>query len=165
MCKMATDGKKGKLGGDAAPVSGSMPGSMNSGYVGMSSFGGFSGRSPLPANPNPHMNSSVPSGIESGLGYGNQPPPSFGGGGGYAGSGGFGYGSGGYGSGGGAAAQENHGLNNFASSMNRVPPSQGGFADGGKYGPPSAYSAQSNLPPAGPRGPHGGLYQGGHPYY
>ncbi|MFS8015798.1 putative RNA recognition motif domain, nucleotide-binding alpha-beta plait domain superfamily [Helianthus anomalus] len=172
MSKMATDGKKGKAG-DAAAVSGSMPGSMNSGYGGMSSYGGFSGGPPLPANSNPYTNSSVPSGIGSGPGYGNQPLPSFGGGGGYAGGGGYssggygsgGYGSGGYGSGGGAAAPENHGLNSFASSMTRVAPSQGGFADGGKYGPPSAYSAQSNLPPAGPRGPHGGMYQGGHPYY
>ncbi|GKA47338.1 hypothetical protein Tco_0740221 [Tanacetum coccineum] len=42
---------------------------------------------------------------------------------------------------------------------------QGGFADSGNYGPSSGYPTQPNMPPAGPRGPHGGMYQGGHPYY
>ncbi|GKA71519.1 UBP1-associated protein 2C-like protein [Tanacetum coccineum] len=49
--------------------------------------------------------------------------------------------------------------------MNRLPPIQGGFADSGNYGPSSGYPTQPNMPPASPRGPHGGMYQGGHPYY
>ncbi|KAI3680788.1 hypothetical protein L6452_35564 [Arctium lappa] len=185
MCKMATDGKKGKAGGpqgptgmagDSAPPHGSMPGSMNSGYGmpgGLTSYGGFSGGPPLPSHQNPQLNSSVPSAIGSGPGFGNQGPPSYGGGGGggYAGGG---YGSGGYGSGGygggshyggGGAAPDHPGMNNFASSLNRMPPTQGGYPDGGNYGMSSAYPTQPNLPPAGPRGPHGGMYQGGTPYY
>lgn len=118
----------------------------------------------------------MPSAIGSGPGFGNQGPPSFGGGaGGGSGYAGGGYGSGGYGRGGfgggshyggGAAAPDHPGLNNFASSMNRLPPTQGGYSDGGgTYGLSSAYPTQPNLPPAGPRGPHGGMYQGGTPYY
>lgn len=179
MCKMATDGKKGKAGGpqgptgmpgDAAAPSGSMPGSMNSGYGmpgGITLYGGFSGGPPLPPHQNPHLNSSLPSAVGSGPGFGNQGPPSFSGGG--SGYGGGGYGGSGFGGGshygGGAAAPEHHGMNNFASSMNRLPPNQGGYADGGKYGQSSVYSSQPNLPPAGPRGPHSGMYQGGHPFY
>ncbi|XP_071697985.1 UBP1-associated protein 2C-like [Rutidosis leptorrhynchoides] len=182
MCKMATDGKKGKVSGmpgEAAPTPGSIPGSMNSGY-GMqgarTSFGGYSGGPPLTPHQNPHLNSSVPSGIGSGSGFGNQGPPSFGSGGGGSGGYGGGYGSGGYGGGGygssggshyggGAAAPDYPGQHNLASSLNRLPPSQGGYGDGGHYGPSSGYPTQSNLPPVGPRGPLGGMYQGGPPYY
>ncbi|KAI3710168.1 hypothetical protein L2E82_39942 [Cichorium intybus] len=123
MCKMATDGKKGKssgtqgpngIPGDSAPPRGSIPGSMNAGYGmpgGMTSYGGYSGGPPLP-HQNPPMNSSVPSSMGSGPGYGSQGPPSYGGGGGY---GGGGYGSGGYGGGshyGGTTAPEHPGLPN-----------------------------------------------------
>ncbi|KAL4563292.1 hypothetical protein LXL04_027332 [Taraxacum kok-saghyz] len=176
MCKMATDGKKGKSGGpqgangrpsDSAPPRGSIPSSMNSGYGmpgGMTPYGGYSGGPPLP-HQNPPLNSSMPSAI-SGQGYGNQGPPSYGGGGGYSSGG---YGGGGYGGGshygGGATAPDHPGVNNYPSSVNRLPPSQGGYSDGGSYGS-SAYPTQPNLPPGGPRGPHGGgMYQSGPPYY
>ncbi|KAI3743696.1 hypothetical protein L1987_56760 [Smallanthus sonchifolius] len=73
MCKMATDGKKGKAGGptgmvgDAVPPP--MPGSMNTGYGALPSYGGFSGGRPLP-HQNPPMNSSVPvDGGGGGQGY------------------------------------------------------------------------------------------------
>nr|XP_043622008.1 UBP1-associated protein 2C [Erigeron canadensis]XP_043622009.1 UBP1-associated protein 2C [Erigeron canadensis] len=173
MCKMATDGKKGKPGGggvgDATPPIGSMPGSMNSGYGlpgGRSSFSAFSGVPPLPSHQNPHLNASAHSGIGSGPGYANQGPPAYGTGG---------YGTGGYGTGafsggshyagGGAGAPDYPGPNNLGTSMNRLPPTQGGYGDGGNYGQSSAYPSQPNLPPAGPRGPHGGMYHGGPPYY
>ncbi|GJR70918.1 UBP1-associated protein 2C-like protein [Tanacetum coccineum] len=44
-------------------------------------------------------------------------------------------------------------------SLRQLPPIQGGFADSGNYGPSSGYPTQPNMPPAGPRGPHGGMYQ------
>ncbi|CAH1415935.1 unnamed protein product [Lactuca virosa] len=100
-CKMATDGKKGKGGGpqgptgmpDSAPPTGSMPGSMNTGYGmpgGLTSYGGYSSGRPLP-HQNPQMNSSLPSTVGGSHGYGNQGPPSYGGGsgGGYGGGGGY----------------------------------------------------------------------------
>ncbi|KAL7591673.1 hypothetical protein Lser_V15G32356 [Lactuca serriola] len=163
MCKMATDGKKGKVGGpqgsNGRPVDSvrSMPGSMNSGYGmpgGITSYGGYSSGPPL-LHQNPQLNSSMPSSMSSGPGYGSQGPPSYGGGGGYAGGGSH------YG---GDTALDHPGLNNYPSSMNRFPPSQGGYSDGGSYGS-SAYSTQPNLPPGGPRVPHGGMYQSGPPYY
>ncbi|GKC77308.1 UBP1-associated protein 2C-like protein [Tanacetum coccineum] len=181
-CKMATDGKK-KLGGGVqgpsgmggeggAPGShGSMPGSMNSGYGGPPSYGGYSGGRPLPPLQNPPMNSSVPSAVGGGHGYGNQGPPSYGGvgSGGYGGSG---FGSGGFGSGshyGGGAASGDYpgpGLGSYGSSMNRMPPSSGGgYPDGGSYGVSSAYPTQMHQPPPGPRGPPGPMYHGGPPYY
>ncbi|KAI3719054.1 hypothetical protein L6452_19944 [Arctium lappa] len=179
MCKMATDGKKGKVGGpqgqsgmpgDAVPPPGSMPGSMNTGYGipgGLTSFGGFSGGRPLPPHQNSQMNSSVSSAVGGGQGYGNQGPPSYGGGSGYGG-GGYG-GGGGFTSGshfgGGTASGEYPGLNSYGSSMNRMPPTSGGYPDGGSYGSSSAYPTQMHQPSAGPRGAPGQMYQGGPPYY
>ncbi|KAD4982449.1 hypothetical protein R6Q59_002058 [Mikania micrantha] len=179
MCKMATDGKKGKTGGPQGPtgmpgdgVPPPMPGSMNTGYGGMPSYGGFSGGRPLP-HQNPQMNSSVPPAVGGGgggQGYGNQGPPSFGGGGG-GGYGGGGYSSGGFSSGshygGGAGSGDYHGMNNYGSSMNRMPPSSGGgYPDGGNYGLSSGYPTQMHQPPPpGPRGPPSQMYHGGPPYY
>ncbi|KAJ9563145.1 hypothetical protein OSB04_008305 [Centaurea solstitialis] len=176
MCKMATDGKKGKAGGpggpqgpsgmhgDAGPPPGSMPGSMNTGYGGLPSYGGFSGGRPLPPHQNPQMNSSVPSAVGGGQGFGNQGPPSYSGGSGYAG-GGYG-GGGGYTSGshfgGGAASGEYPSLNNYGSSMNRMPPTSGGYPDGGNYGSSLAYPTQMHQPSAGPRGPPGPCIKEGH---
>ncbi|KAL7603291.1 UBP1-associated protein 2C [Lactuca sativa] len=178
-CKMATDGKKGKGGGpqgptgmpDSAPPSGSMPGSMNTGYGmpgGLTSYGGYSSGRPLP-HQNPQMNSSLPSTVGGSHGYGNQGPPSYGGGSGGGYGGGGGYGSGGYSSGshygGGAASGDYPGYNNYGSS--RIPPSSGGGyggGDGGNYGG-GGYSSGSQMPPAGPRGPPSQMYQGGPPYY
>ncbi|KAJ0641562.1 putative RNA recognition motif domain, nucleotide-binding alpha-beta plait domain superfamily [Helianthus annuus] len=181
LCKMATDGKKGKpgpggmqgvgMGGDggAPPV----PGSMNSGYGGLPSYGGYSAGRPMP-HQNPPMNSLVPSAVGAGgggPGYGNQGPPSFGGGSGGGGYGGGGYNSGGYGSGshygGGAGSGDYPGVNSYGSSMNRMPPSSGGgYPDGGNYGLSSGYPTQMHQPPPpGPRGPPGPMYHGGPPYY
>ncbi|KAI3764910.1 hypothetical protein L2E82_14927 [Cichorium intybus] len=170
-CKMATDGKKAKAGGpqgptgmsgDSAPPPGSMPGSMNAGYGGVTSYGGYSSGRPLP-HQNPPMNSSVPP-VGGGHGYGNHGPPSYGGGSG-GGYGGSGYGSGGYSSGShysGAASGDYPGYNSFGSSITRIPPSSGGYPDGSNYGLSSSYPTH---PPAGPRGPPGQMYQSGPPYY
>ncbi|GKE23917.1 hypothetical protein Tco_1435429, partial [Tanacetum coccineum] len=103
-----------------------------------------------------------PSGTGSGPGYVNQGPPSHSSTGYPAGTG---YNNGGYASAVAAAAPEYPGQNSYRPLMNRLPPIQGGFADSGNYGPSSGYPTQPNMPPAGPRGPHGGMYQGGHPYY
>ncbi|KAK1424801.1 hypothetical protein QVD17_20139 [Tagetes erecta] len=175
MCKMATDGKKGKAGGPQGPAGmpgdggpPPMPGSMNSGFGGLPSYG-YSGGRPLP-HQNLQMNSSVPSAVGGGHGYGNQGPPSYGGGGGGS-YGGGGYNSGGYGSGshygGGAASGDYPGVNSYGSSMNRMPPSSGGgYPDGGNYGLSSGYPSQMHQPPPpGPRGPPSQMYHGGPPYY
>nr|GEV05528.1 UBP1-associated protein 2C-like [Tanacetum cinerariifolium] len=61
-----------------------------------------------------------------------------------------------------AATPEYHGQNNYGPSVNRWPPAQGGYVDGGNYAPSPGYPTQSNMPPAGPRGPHAGMYHGGH---
>ncbi|XP_076924236.1 UBP1-associated protein 2C-like [Bidens hawaiensis] len=172
ICKMATDGKKGKPGGvgtqvptghgDGAPPP--MPGSMNTGYGSLPTYGGYSSGRPLP-HQNPPMNSSVPP-VSGGGGYGNQGPPSFGvGSGGGYGSGG--YNSGGYGSGSHYGGGDYPGVNSYGSSMNRMPPSSGGgYPDGGGYGLSSAYPTQMHQPPPpGPRGPPGPMYHGGPPYY
>nr|GEV05525.1 UBP1-associated protein 2C-like [Tanacetum cinerariifolium] len=50
-------------------------------------------------------------------------------------------------------------------SGTRSGPGHGGYADGGNYAPSSGYPTQSNMPPAGPRGPHAGMYHGGHLEY
>ncbi|KAI7737669.1 hypothetical protein M8C21_027838 [Ambrosia artemisiifolia] len=177
MCKMATDGKKGKVGGpqglpgmggmpgDAPPP---MPGSMNTGYGGLPPYGGYSSGRPMP-HQNPPMNSSVPPAAAGGggQGYGNQGPPSYGSGG----YGGGGYNSGGYSSGshygGGAGSGDYPGVNSYGSSMSRMPPSSGGgYPDGGSYGVSSGYPTQMHQPPPpGPRGPPGPMYHGGPPYY
>nr|GEV58900.1 UBP1-associated protein 2C-like [Tanacetum cinerariifolium] len=67
--------------------------------------------------------------------------------------------------GGSAAAPEYHGPNNYGPSVNRWPPAQGGYADGGNYAPSFGYPTQSNMPPAIPSGPHAGMYHAGHPDY
>ncbi|GKA22711.1 hypothetical protein Tco_0708673, partial [Tanacetum coccineum] len=72
---------------------------------------------------------------------------------------GTGYNNGGYASAVAAAAPEYPGQNSYRPLMNKLPPIQGGFADSGNYGPSSGYPTQPNMPPAGPRGPHGGMYQ------
>nr|GFA54428.1 hypothetical protein [Tanacetum cinerariifolium] len=61
-----------------------------------------------------------------------------------------------------AATPEYHGQNNYGPSVNRWPPAQVGYADGENYAPSSGYPTQSNMPPAGSRGPHTGMYHGGH---
>lgn len=180
VCKLATDGKKGKPGGgvqgptgmagDAVPP----PGSMNSNYGmpgGLTSYSGFSSGPPALPHQNPHMNSPLPSSIGGGQGFGNQAPPSFTGGtgGGYGGGVG-GYGTGGYGGGsqyggGSGIGGEYGGLNNPGSSMYRMPPTSGGYPESGNYGLSSAYPTQLHQPPSGPRGPPGGMYQGMPPYY
>ncbi|GJS23766.1 hypothetical protein Tco_0452398 [Tanacetum coccineum] len=99
-----------------------------------------------------------PFGTGSGPGYVNQGPPSHSSNGYPAGTG---YNNGGYASAVAAAAPEYPGQNSYRPLMNRLPPIQGGFADSGNYGPSSGYPTQPNMPPAGPRGPHGGMYQGG----
>ncbi|GKD04672.1 hypothetical protein Tco_1179646 [Tanacetum coccineum] len=109
-----------------------------------------------------YVNQVPPSGTGSGPGYVNQGPPSHSSTGYPAGTG---YNNGGYASAVAAAAPEYPGQNSYRPLMNRLPPIQGGFADSGNYGPSSGYPTQPNMPPAGPRGPHGGMYQGGHPYY
>nr|GEX82858.1 hypothetical protein [Tanacetum cinerariifolium] len=64
-----------------------------------------------------------------------------------------------------AAAPEYHGQNNYGPSVNRWPPALGGYANGGNYAPSYGYPTQPNMPPASPRGPHAGMYHGGHPDY
>ncbi|GKF54605.1 hypothetical protein Tco_0164945 [Tanacetum coccineum] len=98
-------------------------------------------------------------GTGSGPGYVNQGPPSHSSNGYPAGTG---YNNGGYASAVASAAPEYPGQNSYRPLMNRLPPIQGGFADSGNYGPSSGYPIQPNMPPAGLRGPHGGMYQGGH---
>nr|GEW12599.1 RNA-directed DNA polymerase, eukaryota [Tanacetum cinerariifolium] len=44
--------------------------------------------------------------------------------------------------------------NNYGPSVNRWPPAQGGYADGGNYAPSFGYPTQSNMPSAIPRGYH-----------
>ncbi|GKB21234.1 ubiquitin-like modifier-activating enzyme ATG7 [Tanacetum coccineum] len=116
----------------------------------------------LVVQPYNYVNQVPPSGTGSGPGYVNQGPPSHSSTGYPAGTG---YNNGGYASAVAAAAPEYPGQNSYRPLMNRLPPIQGGFADSGNYGPSSGYPTQPNMPPAGPRGPHGGMYQGGHPYY
>nr|GEV39028.1 hypothetical protein [Tanacetum cinerariifolium] len=108
-----------------------------------------------------HQN-QPPSGTGSGPGYVNQVPPSYSSSGYLAGTG---YNSGGYASAVAAAAQEYPGQNCYRPFMNRLPPIQGGYVDSRNNGLSSGYPTQPNMPPAGPRGPHGWMYQGGHPYY
>nr|GEU87899.1 zinc finger, CCHC-type [Tanacetum cinerariifolium] len=65
----------------------------------------------------------------------------------------------------GGGMMPSRGPNNYGPSVNRWPPALGGYADGGNYAPSSGYPTQPNMPPAGPRGPHAGMYHGGHPDY
>ncbi|GKE01772.1 UBP1-associated protein 2C-like protein, partial [Tanacetum coccineum] len=185
MCKMAVDGKKERAGGGMMSPRGPVPGIVNTG--GRTSYSGYPGGPSLLPHQNPppsgtgsgpgYVNQVPPSGTGSGPGYVNQVPPSgTGSGPGYVNQGppshssngypaGTGYNNGGYASAVAAAAPEYPGQNSYRPLMNRLPPIQGGFADSGNYGPSSGYPTQPNMPPAGPRGPHGGMYQGGHPYY
>ncbi|KAL6991198.1 hypothetical protein U1Q18_009316 [Sarracenia purpurea var. burkii] len=178
-CKLAVDGKKVKTGapnagglpgptGDVGggdrlgvPPVGSVPGLLNSGYGVPGGYGGFSGGQPGLPYQNPPFSA----------GFGNQGPPSFGGGGGGYGAG---FGGGGYGGSQYAgSASDFSGLNNAGSSMNRLPPSSvgmpsggGGYPESGNYGlSSSAFPTQPNQPSLGPRVPPGGSYQGMPPYY
>ncbi|GJY71791.1 UBP1-associated protein 2C-like protein, partial [Tanacetum coccineum] len=170
MCKMAVDGKKERAGGGMMLPRGPVPGIVNTG--GRTSYSGYPGGPSLLPHQNPppsgtgsgpgYVNQVPPSGTGSGPGYVNQGPPSHSSTGYPAGTG---YNNGGYASAVAAAAPEYPGQNSYRPLMNRLPPIQGGFADSGNYGPSSGYPTQPNMPPAGPRGPHGGMYQGGHPYY
>ncbi|GJR70923.1 UBP1-associated protein 2C-like protein [Tanacetum coccineum] len=170
MCKMAVDGKKGRAGGGMMSPRGPVPGIVNTG--GRTSYSGYPGGPSLLPHQNPppsgtgsgpgYVNQVPPSGTGSGPGYVNQGPPSHSSNGYPAGTG---YNNGGYASAVAAAAPEYPGQNSYRPLMNKLPPIQGGFADSGNYGPSSGYPTQPNMPPAGPRGPHGGMYQGGHPYY
>ncbi|GJR07154.1 UBP1-associated protein 2C-like protein [Tanacetum coccineum] len=166
MCKMAVDGKKGRAGGGVMSSRGPVPGIVNTG--GRTSYSGYPGGPSLLPHQNPppsgtgsgpgYVNQVPPSGTGSGPGYVNQGPPSHSSNGYPAGTG---YNNGGYASAVAAAAPEYPGQNSYRPLMNRLPPIQGGFADSGNYGPSSGYPTQPNMPPAGPRGPHGGMYQGG----
>ncbi|GJR70920.1 UBP1-associated protein 2C-like protein [Tanacetum coccineum] len=150
MCKMAVDGKKGRAGGGMMSPRGPVPGIVNTG--GRTSYSGYPGGPSLLPHQNP-----PPSGTGSGPGYVNQGPPSHSSTGYPAGTG---YNNGGYASAVASAVPEYPGQNSYRPLMNRLPPIQGGFADSGNYGPSSGYPTQPNMPPAGPRGPHGGMYQG-----
>nr|GEV58331.1 hypothetical protein [Tanacetum cinerariifolium] len=142
MCKMAVDAKKGRAGGGMMPSRGPVPGIVNT--DGRTSYSGYPDRPSMLPRQNP-----PPSGTGSGQGS-------------YIA--GTGYNSGGS-STVAAAAPEYHGQNNYGPSVNRWPPAQGGYADGGNYAPSSGYPTQLNMTPAGPRGPHARMYHGGHRDY
>nr|GEY74189.1 UBP1-associated protein 2C-like [Tanacetum cinerariifolium] len=140
MCKMAVDGKKGRAGGGIMPSHGPVPGIVNT--DGRTSYSGYpDGPSMLPRqNPPPSGTGSSPGSYISGTGYNSGGSATVA-----------------------AAAPEYHGQNNYGPSVNRWP--QGGYADGGNYAPSFGYPTQSNMTPAIPRGPHAGMYHGGHPDY
>jgi heterogeneous nuclear ribonucleoprotein A1/A3 len=162
VCKMAIDGKKGKPGGDVNGDNrlggqGLPPVAMNSSYGipgGPQSYGGFSG---VP----PPLSSGIPSSV--GVGYGNQGPPGFGGGGGGFGGGGFGGSGGGGGfSGGPYGSQYGGGYGNgeFGGPNSRPGP---GPMGPGSFPDPSQMHHQ---PPSGPRVPPPvGMYNTMPPYY
>lgn len=170
MCKLAEDGKKGKvmnapnsgppsageLGGDRMGMMGgpnSMPGSMNPQFGGpMGSYGSY-GLGP---------NSGGPP-----MGVGSQGPPPMGGpggaSGGYSAPLGGPYGGSQYGGPGGSSEFSSYRLPN-QSSMG-MPPS-GPYQESSGYGLPSSGYLSQNHPPsqAPPPGPPGGLYQRMPPY-
>ncbi|KAK9674163.1 hypothetical protein RND81_12G215400 [Saponaria officinalis] len=188
LCKLASEGKKGKPGGvgpgqggepvgmapPSGPASGPYPGPG-----GYSSYSGFSGTGQHPNNQvNPPYNSSVggqgPGGYGGNTGYGSG--GGYGGGshygggptsGGYGGYGGSGTGLGGAG-GGGGGGRGGYGIPpNSAGGM----PSGGAYPDGGHYGVPSGgymnqqyqstgASPAPRIPPAGAGG-----YPNPPPYY
>ncbi|GJU97036.1 UBP1-associated protein 2C-like protein [Tanacetum coccineum] len=138
MCKMAVDGKKERAGGGMMSPRGPVPGIVNTG--GRTSYSGYPGGPSLLPHQNP-----PPSGTGSGPGYVNQ----------FATSGtvvvsGIAVA---------AATPEYTWQIVYRPPYNRLPPIQGGFAESGNYGPSSGYPTQPNMPPASPRGPHGGMYQ------
>ncbi|KAK1285115.1 hypothetical protein QJS10_CPB20g01991 [Acorus calamus] len=175
LCKLASEGKKGKPGqvptdGPGAPAAPSQvpdglgqnqPGPLSGQYGGaggmggMPSYGGFSG---VPAGIGHHHNltSSHQSSL-SGPGLsavGGQVPTSLGGVGGYGGGLGGSYGSMGSGTYGGMAAGGGYG--GFGSSLYRGPPGSAGMPTGGfpetagHYGlGSSAYQSQQNHPQLG----------------
>ncbi|XP_074311132.1 UBP1-associated protein 2C-like [Silene latifolia] len=194
VCKLASEGKKGKPpgGGEgmgmgmgmAPPSSGGAGGPGGGGYSGpggpggYSSYSGFSGTGQQPSNPmNPSYNSSVggqgPGGYGGNAGYGSG--GGYGGGsyygsgpnsGGYGGYGGSGSAAGGVGSGGAGRG----GYGGMAPNSGGMP-SGGGYSDGGHYGMSSGgYPSQpyqhTGASPA-PRVPPAGAggYPNPPPYY
>ncbi|KAK9152982.1 hypothetical protein Sjap_000462 [Stephania japonica] len=167
VCKLATDGKKGKPGapgggqvqgapGEMVPPQ-SVPSQYGGGHGGPGAAGGlpsYGGYNAGPQGP-------------GGLAHQNPNQPAIAGGGSYGGAGG-GYGAYG-GLSGGPGASGGYG----GSSLYRLPPGSGGMPSGGypesgHYGLSSSFPGQHHQPSGTspvPRVPPGGMYQGMPPYY
>ncbi|XXG77500.1 hypothetical protein AAC387_Pa08g1644 [Persea americana] len=190
VCKIAIDGKKGKLGGGVQEPSGAPANQEYGAPGGLSSYGGlgggFSGSNQVLGLSHYNLNTPLQSSI-GGIGgqglssVGNHAPSSLGGGnaGGFGAisggsAGGYGPGlGGGAGLGGGSYGSLQYGAPGptgySGSSMYQLPQTSGGYPEGGHFGlSASAYESQ-NHPQAGPslapRAPSGGMYQGMPPYY
>lgn len=171
VCKLATDNKKVKQPQNVGP-GGGMPGMPNAGGIpgegnygvpggGFGGYGGYSGpgmpqQQPPPQQPGMIQAPQLNAGVGGPGGYGQG-----------AGFGGYGQGSGQYGAAGaaGAGSGEYGGVGGLSTAGGgyRMPPSSGGYPDGGNYGLTPAYPPQMNQQGGGPRVPPGGMYQT--PYY
>lgn len=183
VCKIAIDGKKGKLGGGIQELSGAPANQEYGAPGGLSSYGGlggFSGGNQVMGLSHYNLNTPLKSSIGgiSGQGLssvGNQAPSSLGGGN----AGGFGASLGGSaaghgpGLGGGSYGSLQYGAPGptgySGSSMYQLPQTSGGYPEGGHFGLSSSAYESQNHPQAGsslaPRAPSGGMYQGMPPYY